>query len=66
MVKRGDVCTFGFLYSGGPVAGPGDGPGGVQKAKSAKNDRNHRASKALFMILSQLWVYSATEKVRYT
>ena len=29
LVKRGDVCTFGFLYSDGPVARPGDGPGRV-------------------------------------
>ena len=43
MAICGDVSTFGFLYSVGQVARPGDGPGGVQKAKSAKNDRNHRA-----------------------
>ena len=36
MVKWGDVCTFGFLYSAGPVGRPGDGSGGVQKAKSRK------------------------------
>ena len=41
MVKWGEVCTFGFMYVGGPVARPGDGLGGVQKAKSAKNGRNH-------------------------
>ena len=43
MVKWVDVCTFGLLYSDGPVAGPGDGlgdrPGRVQKAKSAKNEQ---------------------------
>ena len=38
VVKRVDVCTFGFLYSDGLVARPGNGPGGVQKAKSAKKD----------------------------
>ena len=37
MVNCGDVCTFGFLYTARQVAGPGDGPGSIQKAKSAKN-----------------------------
>ena len=41
MVKWGDVSTFSFLCSGGPVAGPSDGPGGVHKAESVKNDWNH-------------------------
>ena len=36
----GDVCTLGFLYSDGQVAGPGGGPGGVQKAKSAKSEED--------------------------
>ena len=27
----GDVCTYGFLYSVGQVAGPGIGPGSVHK-----------------------------------
>ena len=42
MVNCGDVCTYGFLYSAGQVVGPGNRPASVQKAKSAKNDRNHR------------------------
>ena len=34
--KKYPVCTFGFLYSVGQLARPGDGPGGVQKAISRK------------------------------
>ena len=33
LVKRVDVCTYGFLYSAGPVARPGDGPGTSKKPK---------------------------------
>ena len=35
--NRGEVYFLGFLYSAGQVARPSDGPGCVQKAKSAKN-----------------------------
>ena len=41
MVKLGDVCTFVFLYSGSQVASPSGRAGGIQKAKSAKNNWNH-------------------------
>ena len=41
LVNRGEFCTFGFLYSDDKVAGPGDVPGHVQKAKSAKIEQNH-------------------------
>ena len=50
MVKWGDVCTFRFLYSDGQVARPGDGPGGIQKAKNAKNDRNHPGLPSILML----------------
>ena len=49
MVKWVDVCTFGFLYSDGPVARPGDGPGRVQKDKSAKNERNQPGLPSIVM-----------------
>ena len=49
MAIFGDVCTCAILYSVGQVARPGDGPGPVQKAISAKNDRNHRALPPLAM-----------------
>ena len=47
MAIFGDVCTYGILYSDGQVARSGDRPGGVQKAKSAKSYRNHRALRPL-------------------
>ena len=37
-----------------PVAGPDDGPGGVQKSKSAKNDRNHPGLPSISMIIINL------------
>ena len=49
MVKQVDVCTFGFLYSAGPVARSGDGPERIQKAKSAKNGRNQHGLPSVVM-----------------
>ena len=51
MVKRDDVCTFGFLCSGGPVAGPSDRMGGIHKAESVKNDWNHPRLPSIVMDL---------------
>ena len=53
MVKRVDVCTFGFLYSAGQVARPVDGPGRIPKAKSAKNERNQPGLPSVVMMT--LW-----------
>ena len=40
LVNGGEFCTFGFWYSDGQVARPGDRPGREQKAKSEKKKMN--------------------------
>ena len=67
MVKRVDVCTFGFLYSAGQVARPVDGPGRIPKAKSAKNERNQPGLPSVVMAAAkpsgQLIIHLKAEEV---
>ena len=57
---------FHFLYSDGPVARPGDGPGGVWKAKSAKNGRNHPGLPRMMMTTNEVRVIHSCEQLFIT
>ena len=52
MAKLGDVCTFRFPYLAGQVARSSGQVGGMQKAKSVKNNLNLPELPSLLIIIT--------------